>query len=200
MGFWDLFRRKPRVTGREALIDFLDKQAAFLAQKGLFEYSRARAGPYGNVLFSEQSFLAEIEKSRWIAYPATLAMVTEAVEGVLRPAVGEQRQPLLEGMTAAALTAFDRYPVPTALDSGTWSGLRQTLGHDLALIGLHPVKRVMDVPARYLDRYVEAMPIHEKLKANDVPTIHNYLRTNLCNVHDVFVRRADVPALVAVLI
>jgi hypothetical protein len=200
MGFLDFFRREPRVSGREALIDFLDKQAAFLAQKGLYEYSRARAGPYGNVLFSEKDFLAEIEKSRWIAYPATLAMVTEAVEGALRPAAGEQRQPLLEGMTAAALSAFDRYPAPAALDNGTWSGLRQTLGHDLALIGLHPVKRVMDVPARYLDRYVEAMPIHEKLKANDVPTIHNYLRTNLCNVHDVFVRRADVPALVAVLV
>lgn len=200
MGLFDFFRREPRVSGREALVDFLDKQAAFLAQKGLFEYSRARAGPYGNVLFSEKGFLAEIEKSRWIAYPTTLAMVTEAVEGVLRPAAGDERQPLLHGMTAAALAAFDRYPVPAALDSGTWAGLRQTLEHDLALVGLHSVKRVMDVPGRYLDRYVEAMPIHEKLRANDVPTIHNYLRTNLCNVHDVFVRRADVPTLVAALV
>lgn len=200
MGFWDFFRREPPVAGREALIDFLDKQAAFLAQKGLYEYSRARAGPYGNLLFSEKGFLAEIEKSRWIAYPATLAMVTEAVEGALRPAAGERRQPLLEGMTAAALTAFDRYPAPATLDSGVWTGLRQTLEHDLAVIGLHPVKRVMDVPGRYLDRYVEAMPIHEKLRAKDVPTIHNYLRTNLCNVHDLFVRRADAPALVAVLV
>jgi len=200
MGFLDFFRREPPVAGREALIDFLDKQAAFLAQKGLYEYSRARAGPYGNLLFSEKSFLAEVEKSRWIAYPATLAMVTEAVEGALRPAAGEQRQRLLEGMTTAALAAFDRYPVPATLDSDVWSGLRQTLEHDLAVIGLHPVKRVMDMPGRYLDRYVEAMPIHEKLKAKDVPTIHNYLRTNLCNVHDLFVRRADAPALVAALV
>lgn len=200
MGFFDFFRREPRVSGRETLVDFLDKQAAFLAQKGLYEYSRARAGPYGNVLFSEQGFLTEIEKSRWTAFPATLAMVTEAVEGVLRPAAGDERQPLLNGMTAAALAAFGRYPVPAALDSDAWAGLRQALEHDLALIGLHPVKRVMDVPQRYLDRYVEAMPIHEKLKAKDVPTIHNYLRTNLCHVHDAFVRRADVPALIAVLI
>ena len=199
MGFLDFFRREPRVAGREALIDFLDKQAAFLAQKGIYEYSRARAGPYGNVLFDEKGFLAEIEKSRWRAYPATLAMVAEAVEGVLRPAAGEQREALLQSVTAAALAAFDRYPSPAVLEPGAWAALRQTLEHDLALVGLHAVKRVMDVPQRYLDRYVEAMPIHEKLKANDVPTIHNYLRTNLCNVHDVFVRRADVPALVAAL-
>lgn len=200
MGFFGFFRREPRLIGREALVDFLDKQAAFLAQKGLYEYSRARAGPYGNILFSEPTFLAEIEKSRWMAYPATLAMVAEAAEGVLRPAAGERRDQLLHGVTAAALAAFDRYRPPAALDAGVWAGLRQTLEHDLALIGLHPVKRVMDVPQRYLDRYVEAMPIHEKLKAKDVPTIHNYLRANLCNMHDVFVHRADVPALAAVLV
>ena len=57
----------------------------------------------------------------------------------------------------------------------------------------------MDIPIRYVDRYVASMPIHEKLRAKDAPPIHNYLRTNLCNVHDLFVRRADVPALVKVL-
>lgn len=196
MGFFDMFRRDPPVAGRAALTDFLDKQAAFLAQKGLFEYSRARAGPYGNILFDDKTFLAEIEKSRWLAYPVTLAMVAEAVEGVLRPTAGEAA---LQGVTAIALEAFDRYPAPATLTDGTWSELRHTLEHDLAFIGLHPVKRVMDVPRRFVDRYVAAMPIHEKLRANDEPTIHNYLKANLCNVHEVFVRRADVPALVAAL-
>ncbi|AXK81612.1 hypothetical protein DW352_14445 [Pseudolabrys taiwanensis] len=200
MGFFDLFRREARISGRETLVDFLDQQAAFLAQKGLYEYSRARAGPYGNLLFDEPAFLAEIEKARWAAYPATLAMVAETVDGVLRPAAGDRREAMLRGVNAAALAAFDRYRMPAAFDAEAWAHLRQTLEHDLASIGLHPVKRVMDVPARYLDRYVEAMPIHEKLKGKDVPTIHNYLRTNLCHVHDAFVRRADVPAVVAALV
>ncbi len=199
MGFFDMFRREPPVNGREALIDFLDKQAAFLAQKGLFEYSRARAGPYGNLLFDDKVFLAELEKARWLAFPVTLAMVTEAVEGVLRPAAADRRDALLQAMTGAALAAFDRYPAPSAVDAEAWAALRRTLEHDLAIIGLHPVKRVIDVPARFIDRYVDAMPIHEKLRAKDVPTIHNYLKTNLCNIHEVFVRRADAPALVAAL-
>ena len=66
MGFFDLFRRAEPIAERGALMDFLDAQAAFLTQKGMFEYSRARAGPYGgNVLFSDKVFLAELEKSRW---------------------------------------------------------------------------------------------------------------------------------------
>ena len=38
------------------------------------------------------------------------------------------------------------------------------------------------------------MPIHEKLRAKDDNTIHNYLKANLCNVHEDFVRRVDVAA------
>ncbi len=196
MGFFDIFRREPAVATAGDLADFLDRQAAFLGQKGIFEYSRARAGPYGNVLFDDKVFLAEVENARWFAFPVALAMVAEAVEGVLRQAAPERREAVLHGVTAAALAVFDRYPRPAAVDAETWAEKRRDLVHDLALIGLHAVKRAMDVPARFVDRYVEAMPIHEKLRAKDVPTIHNYLKANLCNIHEVFVRRANVAALV----
>ena len=199
MGFFDLFRRAEPIADRNALLDFVDAQAAFLTQKGIFEYSRARAGPYGNVLFGDAVFLAELEKSRWVAFPVMLAMVTEVVEGVLRPAAGNQRDEVLGGLSAAALAIFDRYATPAALNASVWAEARRELEHDLTLIGLHGIKRVMDVPTRYVDRYVASMPIHEKLRVKDAPTIHNYLKTNLCNVHDVFTQRADLPALVKVL-
>jgi hypothetical protein len=199
MGFFDMFRRAGPIITRDALVDFLDAQSAFLAQKGLFEYSRARAGPYGNILFDDKVFLAELEKSRWLAFPVMLAMAGEAVEGVLRPATGDRRAAVLQGLTAAALAAFDRYPAPPPVGAEAWAELRRALEHDFSLLSFHPVKRAMDIPARFVDRYVAAMPIHEKLRAKDIPTIHNYLKSNLCNVHDEFVRRADVAALVAVL-
>ena len=159
----------------------------------------ARAGPYGNVLFSDTVFLEELEKSRWVAFPVMLAMISEALEGALRPAAGDHRDEVLRGASAAALAIFDRYPTPATLNAEVWMEARRQLEHDLTLIGLHGIKRVMDIPIRYVDRYVASMPIHEKLRAKDAPPIHNYLRTNLCNVHDLFVRRADVPALVKVL-
>lgn len=199
MGIFDLFRRAAPIVTREALMDFLDRQSAFLAQKGIFEYSRARAGPYGNILFDDKEFQAELEKSRWLAFPAMLGMVGEAVEGVLRPGAGDCRPVLLQNLTAAALAAFDRYPVPPQLTAQAWADLRHGVEQDFALLSFHPVKQAMDIPARFIDRYVAAMPIHEKLLAKDIPTIHNYLKSNLCNVHDVFVRRANVAVLVEVL-
>jgi hypothetical protein len=198
MGFFDIFRRGAPIASRDALVDFLDAQAAFLAQKGMFEYSRARAGPYGNILFTDKGFLAELEKSRWLGFPVTLAMVGEAVEGALRPLAGD-RSIMLQGVTAAVLAAFDRYPEPSPLDAGVWADARRELERDFNVVGMVSVKRVMDIPARFVDRYVAAMPIHEKLRAKDAPTIHNYLKTNLCNAHAEFVRRADVPELVEAL-
>ncbi len=40
-----LFRRKPKIGSCDALADFIDAQAAFIVQKGIYEYSRARARP-----------------------------------------------------------------------------------------------------------------------------------------------------------
>jgi hypothetical protein len=57
----------------------------------------------------------------------------------------------------------------------------------------------MDVPEPYVQDYFDLLPIHEKLRARDFPTTRNYLRVSLCNIHDEFVRRADVPAVAAAL-
>src|SRR4051812_26530589 len=83
MKLFDLFRRRPPIRKAEALADFIDRNAAFLVQKGIYEYSRARAGHYGKVLFSEPGFRNAVEVSRWRAYPFGLAMVGEVVEAVL---------------------------------------------------------------------------------------------------------------------
>lgn len=80
-----LFWRPAPIVDMKSLADFIDDQAAFVVQKGIYEYSRARAGHYSKVLFSEPEFLDALERSRWAAYPLGLAMVGEVVEGVLRP-------------------------------------------------------------------------------------------------------------------
>ena len=41
------------------------------------------------------------------------------------------------------------------------------------------------------------MPIHEKLRGRDFPTTRNYLRAQLCNIHEEFVDRLDVAAISA---
>lgn len=194
MGILDFFRRAPRINSPTALADFVDRNSAFLVQKGIYEYSRARAGPYSKMLMAEPSFRAEADRSRWQAFPLGLAMVAEMVEGVLRE--DEAADPaLVEGIGRIALDVFDRYPDPSGLDAQVWRDARAELAQRLAGIGLHARKMVKDIPDPYAERYFSLMPIHERLRGEDFPTVRNYLKVTLCNIHDEFVRLLDAPTL-----
>ena len=197
MGLLDIFRRKPPIRDAAAVGAFVDENAAFLMQKGLYEFSRARAGHYAKVLFREPTFQAAVEVSRWRAYPLGLAIVAEAVEGVLRERIAGERGEVLRSLSELVLAAFDRYPVPAALGTDEWQALRAELVRRLQLIGLHPPKRVIDIPEQWAQDYFDLMPIHENLRGRDFPTTRNYLRAQLCNIHDEFVKRLDLPAIAA---
>ena len=193
MRFWKGFRRQA-ISDLSQLADFVDAQAAFLAQKGIYEYSRARAGHYAKVLFSEGVFLQALEQSRWRAFPLTLAIVAEVVEGILRRGGGERRV-ILDAFSEVVLSVFDRYPPPSELAKDEWLNARQELAHRLDLIGTHAVKFAKDVPETFAETYFALMPIHEKLRAADQPAIRNYMRVTAINIHSEFEKRADIAAL-----
>ncbi len=190
-----LFRRQPPIRDKAALADFVDAQSAFLVQKGIYEYSRARAGHYAKVLFAEESFARSVEHSRWQAYPLGLAMVGEMVEGVLRPPHASDRRAMLDDLTALVLSVFDRYPVPPSIGEDAWLVARGDLARRLELTAGHAPKRVMDIPEPLAETYFALMPIHEKLRGRDFATTRNYLRVSLCNIHDKLVERMDHAAL-----
>jgi hypothetical protein len=199
MNLWGIFRRSPPVRDLPELADFIDAQAAFLVQKGIFEYSRARAGHYSKVLFAETGFLHAVEQSRWRAFPLGLAMVAEIVEGLLRARAGDDRRVILDALNSLVLSIFDRYPFPAQLAKAEWLDARQELARRLDLLGIHAVKFAKDVPEPFVDGYFALLPIHEKLRIHEYPTIRNYLRVTACNIHDEFEKRADVAALVEAL-
>lgn len=198
MGLFDYFRRPAPIRDTAALGDFIDKQSAFLAQKGIYEYARARAGHYAKVLFGEKGFQAAVEQARWRAFPLALVMVTELVEGVLNPKVSD-RAPLLDALQALSLSIFDRYPVPQALGAEAWREQRTELVRRLEMIGMHPPKRAIDIAIPWAQAYFDMMPIHEKLRGSDFPTIRSYLRVTLCNIHDELIKRIDAPVLLKTL-
>jgi hypothetical protein len=193
--FFELFRRRPPIRAPEALADFVDQHSAFLVQKGIYEYSRARAGHYAKVLFREQGFHDAVEQSRWRAYPLGLAMVAELVEGVLRPYAADRHRQL-ETLKNLVLSVFDRYPVPSALSAQEWREARLELVRRLHLISMHAPKRAFDICEPFTETYFNLMPIHEKLRAPDYLAISNYLRVSLINVHDQLIARLDRPAVV----
>jgi hypothetical protein len=191
------FRRRPRIADRAALADFVDENAAFLVQKGIYEYSRARAGHYSKVLFAEAGFREAVDEARWRAYPLGLAMVAELVDSVM-PA-GGPRHERAQALNDLVLGVFDRYPVPAALGEAQWSRARAELDTRLQQIGLHPPKRAMDIPEPFAEGYFSLLPIHAKLRTAEFPTICNYLRVTLCNIHDELSRRVNADALAAML-
>jgi hypothetical protein len=191
------FWRKPPISDLSALADFIDDQSAFLVQKGIYEYSRARAGHYAKVLFSEQEFRDALERSRWSAYPLGLAMVGELVEGILRQHAGSQQSRQLEELSALVLSVFDRYPAPAALDRPAWSDARAELARRLQSVGLHAPKRAKDIPEPYAKAYWDLMPIKKEVRSADFPTTRNYLKITLCNIHDEFLKRSDVRTVAA---
>ncbi len=198
LALFEFFRRRPPIGDAQALAEFIDRQAAFLAQKGIYEYSRARAGHYAKVLFRERGFIEAVEQSRWRAYPLGLAMVGELVEGVLGPYETDRREQL-DALNSLVLSVFDRYPVPASLGEQAWSDERAGLERRLGLIGMHAPKRAFDICEPWAETYFNLMPIHEKLRGPDFPTIRNYLRVTLCNIHDELIKRMDGPALVGML-
>jgi hypothetical protein len=198
--FEKLFRARPPIRDREALADFIDAQSAFLVQKGIYEYSRARAGHYAKVLFAEEGFAKSVEHSRWQAFPLGLSMVGEMVDGVLRPHAGMRRREILDQTIIVVLSVFDRYLVPPSIGEGAWLRARRDLAHRLDLVGGHAPKRVMDIPEPLAETYFAMMPIHEKLRGRDFQTTRNYLRVSLCNIHDELIARMDRAAVEQALI
>jgi len=195
MGLFDMFRSRPPIRDSDELAQFIDENAAFLVQKGIYEYARARAGHYAKVLFKESMFAEAVERSRWTAYPLGLAMVGELVEGVLRPPADVDRSQQLETLRAIVLSVFDRYATPAVLGAASWSQMRIELERRLQLIGLHPPKRAFEIPAPFARAYFDLMPIHKQLRASEFPTLHGYLKVTLCNIHDELTKRLDAEAI-----
>ena len=195
MGIFEWFRRPPPIVDRESLAEFIESQAAFLMQKGIFEYSRARAGHYAKVMFGEQTFTDAFNLARWQAYPIGLAMVGELVEGVLRSTTPNAPADCLDWVRRLVLQVFDSHPIPPQIGATAWRAQRDQLDTCLQQIGLHPPKRAMDVPQPLAKAYFELMPIHEKLRGRDFETTHNYLKVTMCNIHEELTRRLDVAAL-----
>ncbi len=189
-----LFRRPPPIRHPGELAGFIDANGAFVAQKGLYEYARARAGHYSKVLFAEEGFQRAIEVSRWQAYPLGLAMVGEVASVVLQEMTTLERETIIEGVSDLTLSAFDRWDVPAVLDATAWADLRGDLVRRLHQIGLHPPKRAMDIPESIAKDYFALMPIHESLRGPDFPTLKSYLKVTLCNVHDELTKRIDAQA------
>jgi hypothetical protein len=191
MGLFDHFRRKPAIRDAAGLAEFIDAQAAFLVQKGIYDYVRARTGPHAKWLLQEGEFQARIDESRWRAYPMGLAMVGEMVDQVLYPFAGGERRALLDRLIPVVMDVFDRHPVPPSIGPQKWRDARERLARRLDQIGTHPPKRIIDIPEQYAATYFNLMPFDKEFLTQDEPTTLSYLKLTLARMHTELTDRMD---------
>ena len=137
MQFLGWFRRSSSIADRSALAQFIDGNAAFLVQKGIYEYSRARAGHYAKVMFGEQMFIDAFDRARWQAYPLGLAMVAKWSRACCVAAAAPTHGSLA-WVSALVLSVFDSHPVPPWWVRRPGAKRAQKLALRLQHIGLHP--------------------------------------------------------------
>jgi hypothetical protein len=200
MSFWSrLFGRKAAIRDWADVADFVDANAAFLVNRTMYEYARARAGFSSEKLFREPDFLAAIEAARWSAYPIALADIAELVWGALARAAPEARAELLDAVAASARAALGRYPVPSGVEPEAWARAPDEVERRLRVAGLVPPKRAIDVPEASFPELFALVPIHPDLRAIDYQAIRNGVRAAMPKFVEEFRGRADVNGLLAAL-
>lgn len=195
MGLLHLFKKPPAIASLTDLEDFLDTRSAFMVQKCVFEYSRARAGILWQKLFSEAGFKAAVSRSTWKNYPLCLGNIAVMVEQILRPHAGGRRGELRAGMAAAAANVTDRYPIPQGFEARFWADARERISARIERAGLAAPRPVKDLPKETIKEFFDELPIHKSLRGHDFILVQNNLRSNLCQMHDHFIGRANLPAL-----
>ena len=177
---------------RSELADFIDEQAAFLVQKGIYDYARARSGPYAKMLLTEPEFMAALNDRAGGPIRSALPWSARWSRGCCARMPARTSARSLDAHIDLVLDVFDRYPVPEAFGKGAWRGARDELALRLDQIGTHPPKRVIDIPEQYVKRYFEMMPFDERMLTHAISAPRSrYLRLTLIHMRDELVKRMD---------
>jgi hypothetical protein len=191
---WPLTRKsRPPVATLAELADFLAAQTAYVSQRTVLEYCRARTGLNWEKLYREQAFIDSLEVCRWEAYAEVLAEVAELVLILLRRQDPGDPQACLPGLLAAAGAALLRHPVPGHRTS--WDAAAALIEEHLAQSLFASPRAVHLAGFGAADAIFAQLPIHPDLRPEDREMFRNSLRFALCRVFDEMKRRLDVPAL-----
>jgi hypothetical protein len=200
MRLLDIFRRPPAIASPSQLADFLDSRAAFMVQKCLFEYSRARSGVLSQKLFKEAAFREALETARWRNYPLCLRHVAVMAEHALRQAAADRAPAMREGLIAVIAEICRRYPVPQGFEPAFWEQTFEQISRRIRQAGLAAPHAIKDLPKETAREFFQSLPVHKDVRAHDFELITNNLRVNLCRAYDDFIAAADLRVLAEALI
>jgi hypothetical protein len=191
-----LARSPERISDAGSTGRFLSARASFVSQKCVTEFCRVRTGVYWEKLFREAQFQDALMRSNWMAFTPALAMLTEMVEGVLRPSETTEAQRLRQALGRLAGDIRTEMAPPAQVDRGEWDAQAGLVAERLDQAGLAPPRPVRMLADPLAKAVFDVLPLHVSLLKNDFDYIFNNLRMNVLAAHTAFVDTADPEAIV----
>jgi hypothetical protein len=172
----------PKLSSRMELRDFLESRAAYLAQKSISEYTQARANMMFSTLLGEKAFQDAYEKARWFSFPASLAMVAEALAARFRNMdIGDTDSinVMLQSMAEDIVSA---YPVPAGGSADFWQMALLDLERDLHRAGMAAPHAIHLIPKARSREIFENLPVHRSVRKHDFDMFQNTLSFHLTEI------------------
>ena len=183
-----------------ALEAFLERHAAFIAQKTAVDYCRVKAGRQEREMFADADFLTALTHCRWQTFAPGVADVLGMAEAWLRPQAGRHGEAALASALARmGATILDRAAAPPA-ERAALDGVRDGLGRNLALLQQAPPLSADRLPMQAEAPLLATIPIHPDQRAGETPSIRGALRFHLVSAQQEMERFFDPAELAARLV
>lgn len=168
------FRRPEPIASGAALAEFIDREAAYLAQKSATDYCWAKAGLNAEKLFGEAAFQAALAVCRWESFAAVLSDAIVLVEGRLRQAAPES-EVLGEACLRLHADILQRHSPPSHLPEG-WAPELEAFATRLARARLGAPAPAAAVAATAAKRVFRSLPLHDEVRQHDFDIVSNAVK------------------------
>lgn len=193
------WRGAASVATPAALIEFLDRRAALVAQKSIIGYCHVKTRLPLSELTIEKQFADAFEIARWEGYAAVLADLVVMTEGYLRPFAGPRSRDLVDPLAGIYEQTLAIHPRPGHRPEG-WAADVERLRLRLQTAQAGPVRGPMEVALTSAERLYETLPIHATLREPDKPAIIANVQFLIVGLAHEFRKQLDCVALVAELL
>ena len=186
------------IADRDALAAFVAREAAYLAQRSTYEFTRNALAWHGQAAFGDAAFNDAFRICRWEAFAATLSAFCALAFAHLAPAAGGRRAGLEAAIVALYAEILAGHEAPRHRDG--WSEAVAGLAESLRRImpGTVPTAAEMIRDAAALIH--AKMPVQAGNDREELEVIANALRFGTIGYADRLVRRLRPPETIASLL
>jgi hypothetical protein len=179
------------------LAEFLTRQAAFVAQKTVYDYVRVKAGRDEDRMFRDPDFQSALRHCRWQVWFGAAADLVLVTEAWLRPAAPGREAALgtaLLGLHARLHDSIEGLPPTEAeAEAAARRAFPSLLAAAQALPPIPPDRRALLADAPLF----ATLPIHPDQRVGETPAIRGALRFHMVSTQQEMERAFDREGLAA---